>query len=260
MITYGALDRRANGVAHLLRDRGVEPGAIVGLAVERSIDMIAGLLGILKAGAAYLPLDPSFPPDRVAFMVKDAGVSVVITGGETARAQGSQGEEEDLRILAPLAPLRSPGSGSLAYVIYTSGSTGEPKGVMVSHHNVVRLFDAAASVYRFDARDVWTMFHSHAFDFSVWEIWGALLHGGRLVIVPYWVSRAPDAFSDLLVAERVTVLDQTPSAFRQLVRAWDAAPAAPLALRYVIFGGEALDPSDLRPILEHRRGDEGLEL
>src|SRR5207248_1661070 len=137
---------------------------------------------------------------------------------------------------------------SLAYVIYTSGSTGRPKGVLVSHANVARLFEATRAWFRFDERDVWTLFHSYAFDFSVWEIWGALLHGGRLVVVPYLVSRTPEAFYALLAAERVSVLNQTPSAFRQLIEAEEAAPAPqPLALRLVIFGGEALDLASLWP-------------
>src|SRR5262249_15422722 len=143
------------------------------------------------------------------------------------------------------------------YVIYTSGSTGKPKGVMVTHANVVRLFDATRAWYGFGPADVWTMFHSHAFDFSVWEIWGALLYGGRVVGVPPWVSRAPDVFYGLLGDEGVTMLSQPPSAFRQLVRAeQEAAPArvGALRLRCVVFGGEALDIGDLRPFWE-RHGD-----
>ncbi|MFL6236491.1 MAG: amino acid adenylation domain-containing protein, partial [Thermoanaerobaculia bacterium] len=133
-----------------------------------------------------------------------------------------------------------------AYVIYTSGSTGRPKGVAVTHANVDRLFTATDPWFDFNAGDVWTLFHSYAFDFSVWEIWGALLHGGRLVVVPYWVSRSPEAFHELLAAERVTVLNQTPSAFRQLIWTAEGKPAD-LPLRYVVFGGEALEPASLAP-------------
>jgi len=139
---------------------------------------------------------------------------------------------------------------NLAYVIYTSGSTGRPKGVLVTHANVSRLFDASDTWFGFGRDDVWTLFHSYAFDFSVWEMWGALLYGGRLVVVPYWISRAPDAFIDLLGRERVTVLNQTPSAFRQLTEAEGLLPnPTPLALRYVVLGGEPLEVSSLRPWL-----------
>src|SRR5262249_44835991 len=132
-----------------------------------------------------------------------------------------------------------------------SGSTGEPKGVLVSHYNVVRLFQATEPEFRFNERDVWTLFHSYTFDFSVWEIWGALLYGGKLVIVPFLVSRNPEAFYQLLVQQRVSVLNQTPSAFRQLVKAEEDLEAAPiresLRLRYIVFGGEALNLSELKP-------------
>src|SRR5204863_8426657 len=140
---------------------------------------------------------------------------------------------------------------------YTSGSTGRPKGVVIPHGHVTRLFSATAPWFGFGPQDVWTLFHSYAFDFSVWEIWGALLHGGRLVVVPFWESRSPEAFYALLRDEGVTVLNQTPSAFRQLVWAEEAVlGGAPpdLALRLVVFGGEALEPSSLAPWF-HRHGD-----
>ena len=144
----------------------------------------------------------------------------------------------------------------LAYVIYTSGSTGNPKGVLVTHYNVTRLFAATQRWFEFDANDVWTLFHSYAFDFSVWELWGALLYGGRLVVVPYWASRSPETFYRLLVDEQVTVLNQTPSAFRQLIQADDSRE---LALRFVIFGGEALELQSLKPWFE-RHGDQKPQL
>src|SRR6185369_1654431 len=134
-----------------------------------------------------------------------------------------------------------------AYVIYTSGSTGTPKGVLVTHRNVTRLFTSTQAAYGFCERDVWTQFHSGGFDFSVWEIWGALLHGGHLVIVPHAVSRSPEEFYRLLVRKEVTVLNQTPSAFRQLMRADEHLHSTSrLSLRLVIFGGEALDERDLQ--------------
>jgi non-ribosomal peptide synthetase component F len=145
---------------------------------------------------------------------------------------------------------------NLAYVIYTSGSTGRPKGVMIPHRNVVRLFKATEEWFHFNAKDVWTMFHSYAFDFSVWEIWGALLYGGKLVVVPYSVSRSPEAFYDLLCAQQVTVLNQTPSAFRQVIHVEEHEGVNPnLRLRVVIFGGEALDFHSLKPWFD-RHGDE----
>src|SRR5690606_6074334 len=127
-----------------------------------------------------------------------------------------------------------------AYVIYISGTTGKPKGCVVSHKNMARLFTISEDDFHFNEHDVWTLFHSYAFDFSVWEIWGALLHGGRLVIVPYWMSRSPDAFYQLLIDENVTILNQTPSAFSQLISI-DQQQAQSLNLRCIIFGGEALD-------------------
>ena len=266
-LSYRELDDRANRVAHALRRRGVGPGVLVGLCVGRSLDLLVGLIGILKAGGAYLPLDPEYPKDRVSFMIEDSRAPVVLAESRFAELVAAPRAATATLLLdadaASIAaePARRLSSGALpedlAYVIYTSGSTGKPKGAMVEHRNVARLFAATDAWYRFEARDVWTMFHSYAFDFSVWEIWGALLVGGRVVIVPYWVSRSPEAFYQLLLDEKVTVLNQTPSAFRQLVRAEDDVDEArrdALALRYVIFGGEALDIGGLRPFWD-RHGD-----
>src|SRR5262249_9640528 len=134
----------------------------------------------------------------------------------------------------------------LAYVIYTSGSTGKPKGVMITHHNVVRLLESTHNWFNFGAGDVWTLFHSAAFDFSVWEIWGCLLNGGRLVCVTHGVTRSPREFYQLLADEGVTILNQTPAAFYQLIAVEEFGVVRALSLRYVIFGGEALNFVNLR--------------
>jgi amino acid adenylation domain-containing protein len=256
-LTYRELDHLANRLARRLHGRGIGPDTIVALCAQRSAKMVVGLLGILKAGAAYLPLDPDYPAERLAYMLEDSQAPVVLVQAalrdrlppraetlslEEALAEPADGSEPEGPPAAAVVP------DNLAYVIYTSGSTGRPKGVAVTHANVLRLFTATDEWFHFGPADVWTLFHSYAFDFSVWELWGALLYGGRLVVVPYWVSRSPNAFYELLARERVTVLNQTPSAFRQLIRAEEEQDGAlPLALRFVIFGGEALDFNSLRP-------------
>ena len=263
-ITYGDLDRNANRLAHHLRRLGVGPEVRVALCLERSPLMIAAILGVLKAGGAYVPLDPESPPDRLSFLLADAGAPVLLTESglldrlpETGShvvcldriAEALAGESPE----RPERPEMGATPENLAYVIYTSGSTGRPKGSLITHANVVRLFDATEPWFGFGPDDVWTLFHSYAFDFSVWEIWGALLYGGRLVLVPYWVSRSPESFRELLARSGVTVLSQTPSAFRQLIQA-DSRDLPPLVLRRVVFGGEALDVAGLEPWFA-RHGD-----
>jgi len=263
-LTYGKLNRRANQLARHLRNLGVGQDSPVGICMERGLDMVVGILATLKSGGAYVPLDPVYPQERLAFMLEDAQVKVLLTQDAllerlSGLAHTVVSVEADRAVIASQSA-RNPASGAapdnLAYVIYTSGSTGKPKGVMVTHANVGRLFDAAQGWFNFNAEDVWVLFHSYAFDFSVWELWGALLYGGRLVIAPYFVSRSPETFYDLLRDEKVTVLNQTPSAFYRLMTADRAVGRVDdLALRLIIFGGEVLDLQSLGPWFE-RHGDE----
>ncbi|WP_329372864.1 non-ribosomal peptide synthase/polyketide synthase [Streptomyces sp. NBC_00669] len=252
-LTYGQLNARANQLAHALADRGVGPEQLVALALPRSAELVVAVLAVLKAGAAYVPVDPQYPAARIAYLLQDTRPALLVT---TSRIGELPGADQVDRLLLDAADLdRLPDTdlgvpldpSHAAYVIHTSGSTGNPKGVVVPHRNVVRLFGTTRELFDFSAEDVWTLFHSYAFDFSVWELWGPLLHGGRLVVVDHETSRSPGRFLDLLARERVTVLNQTPSAFYQLMEADAEAPetGSRLALRTVVFGGEALEHSRL---------------
>ncbi|MCY1490218.1 Dimodular nonribosomal peptide synthase [compost metagenome] len=259
-MTYAELNAQANRLAHKLRELGVGAEVRVGIATERAMPLVVGLLAILKAGGAYVPLDPEYPADRLAHMIEDSGITLLLTQGHLQHGLPMQGgvgvlclEQLDLAGYSAENPDNRSAADNLAYVIYTSGSTGRPKGALLSHANVTRLLGATAEDFRFGADDVWTLFHSYAFDFSVWELFGALCTGGRLVVVPYFVSRSPEAFHQLLADERVTVLNQTPTAFRQLLPL-AVTSERELALRVVIFGGEALELASLKPWFE-RFGD-----
>ncbi|WP_166220679.1 non-ribosomal peptide synthetase [Pseudomonas atagonensis] len=252
-LSYGELNRRANQVAHHLLALNICPDDRVAICVERGPQMIIGLLGVLKAGACYVPIDPAYPLDRIRFTLTDSAPVALLTHVATQDCvAGLDLPQIDLDSAAINVELDSNPqiaeltAAHLAYVIYTSGSTGLPKGVMVEHRNVARLFRATHDWFQFNQQDIWALFHSFAFDFSVWEIWGALAFGGQLLLVPQAVSRSPDDCYALLCKTGVTVLNQTPSAFRQLIAAQARSPLQH-SLREVIFGGEALEPGMLKP-------------
>ncbi|MNO48635.1 Dimodular nonribosomal peptide synthase [compost metagenome] len=272
-LNYRDLNTKANQLARKLIEAGVGPEDMVALALPRSLDMVIGVLAVLKAGAAYFPLDPDYPVDRLTYMLEDANPVLIIT---SLAASGLIPNPENL----PSFVIDDPGTSDMlsqysgdnpgdderhgtlsalspAYMIYTSGSTGRPKGVVIPHQNVIRLFSSTDHWYGFNPKDVWTLFHSYAFDFSVWELWGALLYGGRLVIVPHTISRSPAEFLKLLSEEGVTVLNQTPSAFYQLMQAdrENVELGQTLSLRYVIFGGEALELGRLEDWYQRHRDD-----
>lgn len=254
-ITYGQLNRRANRLARILRAKGVGPETIVALYLPRSIEMIIAILGIVKAGGAYLPIDPDYPDERVRYMLKDSHAPVLLAGQSITANLEFSGDIIDIFALADqsdsldddknLTDINQP--NSLLYVIYTSGSTGMPKGVMIEHRNVVQLLFNSQFQFDFDSSDVWTMFHSYCFDFSVWEMYGALLKGGRLVIIDKDVARNTEEFLEVLKRERVTVLNQTPAAFYNLIDTELKSTDRTLSLRTVIFGGDALKPILLKP-------------
>jgi iturin family lipopeptide synthetase B len=257
-ISYRELQSRAQAVAATLHhDLHVAPGSRVGVYLRPSVEAVVAVLGVLKAGCTYVPVDPRYPQERVQFILDDAGVKAVLAAREDATAlQSAACPIIDVATLPatdarPLPVASKP--DDVAYVIYTSGSTGLPKGCLVTHRNVVRLVVNDRFDFTFGPADVWVMAHALSFDFSVWEMYGALLHGGRLVMPARDVVQDVPLFRDLIATHRVTVLNQTPLAFYNLVAVEEARPGHTLGshLRYVIFGGDRLDTARLQPWVRH---------
>ncbi|MBK8549760.1 MAG: amino acid adenylation domain-containing protein [Ignavibacteria bacterium] len=253
-LTYLELNECSNQLAHYLRSKGVKTETLVPICIGRSMEMITGILGILKAGGVYVPVDPDYPEERIKFILEDTAANVVVTGKEVSAKLSDRENTNIIEIDGQWSEISAQPKDNLktsvkpdnpAYIIYTSGSTGKPKGVMIAHNNVVSLFKTEPPVFDFNEKDVWTMFHSFCFDFSVWEMYGALFYGGRLVIVPKQITKDASLFSEFLLSEKVTVLNQTPSSFYVLQDILTDTEKL-ISVRYVIFGGEALNPSKLQ--------------
>ncbi|MGW7383049.1 amino acid adenylation domain-containing protein [Streptomyces sp. NPDC054794] len=252
--TYGELAAASRRIAaHLRTAAGVRPGDHVALSLEPSPEAVAALLAVLRCGAAYVPLDVQNPAERNRLIVSDAAPRAVVGDAEGAETDAYALSATDVaRIAADPEAVQLDvalcGPQDIAYVIYTSGTTGRPKGVPISHRNVQALFDATEGLFSFGPDDVWLLYHSIAFDFSVWELWGPLLHGGTLVILDRWNKLAPESVAGIVVDTGVTVLNQTPTAFSVLSRALLGLipEGGELPLRYVVFGGERLSMPALR--------------
>ncbi|WGV57418.1 amino acid adenylation domain-containing protein [Brevibacillus brevis] len=249
-LSYEQLNQKANQLAHYLRERGVTTESIVALLMPPSLEMLIGILAIGKAGGAYLPIDPDLPAHSMEYMLKDSQAAHILTQTSQELVSHFSGEvmfvDDNKLLLYPdtnLEPVHDP--NHLAYIIYTSGTTGNPKGVMIEHRNVVRLFFHENNRFDFTCHDTWVLFHSFGFDFSVWEIFGALLHGGKLVVLPHLQKRDYRQLVQRLREEKVTIWNQTPSSFYQFIEEELKTPDKGLCLRYVIFGGEALLPAKL---------------
>ncbi|MBF0427041.1 MAG: amino acid adenylation domain-containing protein, partial [Magnetococcales bacterium] len=266
-LDYATLNARANRLAHHLIAAGVQPGSLVGVSLERSLHTVIALLAILKAGGAYVPMDASHPKERLNLMIEDARLGWFVTESDLVdRLPAHQAALTVLdRDAAAIAerPTHNPQTAVTpqhpVYVIYTSGSTGRPKGVVIEHGRLARMFLVTRNWFHFDERDVWSLFHAFSFDFSVWEMWGALLFGGRVVVVSRATSLSPEAFYDLLAAEKITVLNNNPSVFQALTALEESGHAKPLSLRLVIFGAEPLKLQNLRPWFD-RHGDQHPQL
>ncbi|MET7990815.1 amino acid adenylation domain-containing protein [Amycolatopsis sp. NPDC005232] len=246
-LSYRELDTRATALAARLVAAGVGAEHLVGLCLDRSPEWVVSVLAVFKAGGAYVPLDPAYPADRLGYILSDSAARVIVTRGELRDRLPSHGAlVVDLAEPAPEAlpvTLPAPDLDRLAYVIYTSGSTGRPKGTLLDHRGLANLL-AAMTLFDFDERDAWALFHSVAFDYSVWEMWGPLTSGGTAVVVAVETAHHPEALWDLVRRHRITVLNQTPAVFSYMA-AGGAGRLADIGLRHILLSGERLEPAHL---------------
>ncbi|MEE1055620.1 MAG: amino acid adenylation domain-containing protein, partial [Acutalibacteraceae bacterium] len=245
-LTYRELNRKANAIATVLRENGVGRDDFVALLTERSVEMLVAIYGVVKAGAAYVPINPDYPEARIDYTLNDCKPKAVITYNADVQTDALKISLEDESIWSFESDdnpeiINKP--EDLLYVIYTSGTTGKPKGVMVEQRNLVRLLRNDNFQFDFNENDVWMMFHSYCFDFSVWEMYGATLNGGRLEVLNKEEAQDSEATAERIRKSRVTVLNQVPTAFYNLLQSDDGTKMS--SVRYLIFGGEALDPKRL---------------
>ena len=254
-LTYGQLNEKINQLAHLLRSQGAQRDQIIGIMVERSFSMIIGLLGIIKSGAAYLPISPDNPPDRIDYMLKDAGVRLLLVQNKTATRISFEGVIVNLEVLdvyrgSTENPVIVNKPRDLAYVIYTSGSTGRPKGVMIEHRSVVNRLSWMQNAYPIDAEDVILQKTPYYFDVSVWELFWWAFHGAKLCFLIPGGEAMPLLIVETVKKHRVSVMHFVPSMLNVFLEYLDGKDTRVLkgmsSVRQLFASGETLAPSHVR--------------